>query len=83
MLERVHMPLIERELYKSANGDRWCLVRDSSSGQVFVKHQPNVASGGRPANLDIGEFLSRGHYGPEHQELLRLIGTLAEDPPRA
>ena len=40
------MPVNERELYKSANGDRWCLVRDSRSGQVFVKHQPNAASGG-------------------------------------
>lgn len=26
------------------------------------------------ADLEIGEFLIRGVYGPEHLELLRLIG---------
>lgn len=31
------------------------------------------------ADLEIGEFLIRGVYGPEHLELLRLIGTLVED----
>ena len=66
----------EREVYRSANGDRWYLVRDTISGQVFVKHQPNAPSGGRVTNIEIGEFLGRGHQGPEHQELLRLIGTL-------
>jgi hypothetical protein len=66
----------ERELYSSANGDRWYLVRDTISGQVFVRHQPNAPSGGRTTNIEIGEFLGRGHQGPEHQELLRLIRTL-------
>jgi hypothetical protein len=65
-----------RELYHSANGDRWALVRDSGSGQVFIEHQPNVSSGGRISQVNIGEFLLRGGTGPEHQELLRLIGTL-------
>jgi hypothetical protein len=69
----------ERELYRSANGDRWCLVRDAISGHVFVKHQPNAPSGGRTTNIEVGEFLGRGHHGPEHQELLRLIGTLVGD----
>jgi hypothetical protein len=31
------------------------------------------------ADLEIGEFLIRRVYGPEHLELLRLIGTLVED----
>ena len=31
------------------------------------------------AEIQIGEFLNHGH-GPEHQELLRLIGTLVEEP---
>jgi hypothetical protein len=65
-----------RELYHSANGDRWALVRDSGSGQVFIEHQPNVSPGGRIFQVNIGEFLLRGGTGPEHQELLRLIGTL-------
>jgi hypothetical protein len=77
------MSIEERVLYRSANGDRWYLVRDAGSGQVFVKHQPNPPSGGQTTNIEIGEFLARGHHGPEHQELLRLIGTLVEGLPDA
>ena len=39
---------------------------------------PN-SSTGLTSNIEIGEFLVRGGSGPEHQELLRLIGTLVED----
>ena len=67
-----------KELYSSANGDRWSLVRDPGSGRVSVRHEPNAASGGRASDIGIGEFLVRGGHGPEHQELLRLIGTLVE-----
>jgi hypothetical protein len=73
-----------RELYRSANGDHWSLVRDPGSGRVFVRHAPNAASGGQTSDIGIGDFLVRGGHGPEHQELLRLIGTLVErDPSRA
>jgi hypothetical protein len=74
------MPLGTRRLYNSANGDRWYLVRDTEAGHVFIRHEPNMSSGGRTSNIEIGEFLVRGGSGPEHQELLRLIGTLVEDP---
>ena len=78
------MAVEARELYSSANGDRWYLVRDPGSGRVFVRHAPNAPSGGRTSDIDIGEFLVRGGHGPEHQALLRLIGTLVEGgPPRA
>jgi len=70
-----------KELYRSANGDRWCLLRDPGSGRVFVRHEPNVSSGGRPSDLGVGDFLVRGGDGPEHQELLRLIATLVEGGP--
>jgi hypothetical protein len=70
-----------KELYSSANGDRWYLVRDLGSGGVFIRHEPNAPSGGRTSNIGIGEFLTPGGHGPEHQELLRLIGTLVEDGP--
>ncbi len=74
------MSLVQtRELYSSANGDRWLLVRDRGSGRVFVRHEPNISSGGRSSEIEIGAFLARGGHGPEHQELLRLIGTLVED----
>ena len=68
-----------RELYASSNGDRWFLARDPDLGRVFVRHEPNAASGGQRAEFEISEFLARGGQGPEHQALLRLIGTLVED----
>jgi hypothetical protein len=68
-----------RELYHSANGDRWSLANDSASSRVFVRHEPNLASGGQISDIDIGAFLNRGGQGPEKQELLRLIRTLIEE----
>jgi hypothetical protein len=68
-----------RELHATANGDRWFLARDPGSGRVFVRHEPNAASGGRRAEFEIGEFLARGGQGPEHQARLRLIGPLVGD----
>ena len=75
------MSLEARELYRSANGDRWSLVRDAASERVFVRHEPNVSSGGRASDIEVGDFLARGDRGPEHQALLRLIGTLVEGCP--
>jgi hypothetical protein len=66
-----------RRLYCSPNGDRWNLTRDGS-GEVFVQHEANPASGGHVANIEIETFLGSGR-GPEQQELLRLIGTLVND----
>ena len=68
-----------RLLYSSENGDRWYLVRGATPEQVMVRHEPNAASGGQVADLSIAEFLIRGVYGPEHIELLRLIGMLVEE----
>lgn len=67
-----------RDLYSSSNGDRWYLAHEPRSGRVFIEHRPNAASGGDTSLLEIGEFLTQTH-GPEHDELLRLIGTLVED----
>jgi len=69
-----------RELYHSANGDRWHLVRDDEEEEVFVMHQPNAASGGQSTDIEIGTFLSQGGHGPQHQALLRLIGSLVKGP---
>lgn len=67
-----------RELYSSPNGDRWYLARDVDLGQVFVRHEPNIPSGGKAAHIEVGAFLDRGGHGPEHRALLRLIGMLVE-----
>jgi hypothetical protein len=65
-----------REIYRSTNGDRWLLARDPETGRVFVRHEPNLPSGGQVADIELGAFLIAAHNGPEKQELLRLIGTL-------
>jgi hypothetical protein len=68
-----------RVLYESANGDVWRLVRDPRSSVPMVEHEPNGSSGGRTSLTEIGQFLRAGGSGPEHQALLRLIGTLIAD----
>ena len=68
-----------RELYSSQNGDRWLLAREPDSGRVFVRHIPNMPSGGTTTDIEIGAFLCERNYGPQHMELLRLIGTLVEE----
>lgn len=72
-----------RELYRSPNGDSWFLGREPENGHAFVIHQPNAPSGGRLSHIELGEFLRSDPKGPEHQALLRLIGTLVEVPPFA
>jgi hypothetical protein len=69
-----------RELYRSPNGDTWYLGREPENGRAFVIHQPNSPSGGRLSHIELGEFLRRNAGGPEHQALLRLIGTLVDVP---
>jgi hypothetical protein len=70
-----------RELYRSPNGDTWYLGREPQSGRAFVIHQPNAPSGGRLSHIELGDFLRGSAGGPEHQALLRLIGTLVGVPP--
>ena len=70
------MTLETRQLYASPNGDRWYLARYPESGRVFVQHVPNVPSGGQTTNIELADFLGRGGNAPEHQALVRLIGTL-------
>jgi len=78
------MTFQSRELYRSApDGDQWSLVRDTESGRVFIEHKPNISSGGQTSQMEIGDFLAHGGGGPEHQALLRLIGTLVTAFPRA
>jgi hypothetical protein len=70
--------MTEKILYESPNGDVWRLIRDPRSGLPMVEHKPNTGSGGRTSLTEIGQFLRTGGNGPEHQALLRLIGTLVE-----
>lgn len=72
-----------REIYTSSNGDKWFLSRDPSTGCAFIRHQANLPSGGQSTDIDISAFLNRGQRNPEHQALLRPIGTLIENSPEA
>ena len=71
------MTVERRELYRSANGDRWFLAREPGRGP-FIVHEPNLPSGGRASRIEIGAFLGRGE-GPEQQRLLELVNTLVEE----
>jgi hypothetical protein len=70
-----------RELYRSPNGDRWSLGRDPADGRAMVVHEANGPSGAAISFITLGDFLGHGGNGPEHQALLRLIGTLVQAPP--
>jgi hypothetical protein len=71
------MTVRTREIYRSASdGDRWLLARDPDTNRVFVRHEPNLPSGGQVVDIELGAFLIAAGSGPEKQELLRLIGTL-------
>jgi hypothetical protein len=62
-----------REINRSPNGDRWLLARGPETSRVFVRHEPNLSSGGQVEDIEIGAFLIAAGNGPEKQELL---GTL-------
>jgi hypothetical protein len=72
-----------RELYRSPSGDTWFLGREPEDGRAFIIHQPNGPAGGKLIPIELGAFLNAETKGPEHQALLRLIGTLVEVPPYA
>jgi hypothetical protein len=67
----------EREIYHSENGDRWLLAK-GDDGRPFIAHKANLSSGGKVTPIELGDFLSGGKAGPEHQALTRLIGSLVE-----
>jgi hypothetical protein len=60
-------------IYRSSNGDRWSLIRDTSTGRVFVRHEPNPSSGGRVTDTDVEEFLSVDGPGPEFAALRHIL----------
>ena len=67
------MALSTEDFYRSSNGDRWQLIRDPASGRSFVRHEPNLSSGGRITDTDVEEFLNRTGSSPEKS---RIAGAL-------
>jgi hypothetical protein len=76
--EEVGMAIVTREIYSSANGDRWLLARDAASERVFIKHEANAPSGGQTTEYAVGAFLT-GPQHPQQEALLELIGTLVPE----
>ena len=69
------MPQIE--IYKSASGDGWFLCRNEM-GTYMSCMKSNEASRGKVSAVGIGEFLSQEKVSPEHDTLLRLVGSLVD-----
>ena len=61
------------DIYRSSNGDRWRLVRDTETGRAVVRHEPNRASGGAITETDVDDFLSVDGPGPEFDALRRIL----------
>jgi hypothetical protein len=61
------------EIYRSSNGDRWTLIRDTSAGRLLVRHEANPSSGGRVTDTDVDAFLRIAGSGPEFDALRRLL----------
>jgi hypothetical protein len=62
-----------KDFYRSSNGDRWQLVYDDASGRSFVRHEPNLSSGGRTTDTEVEEFLNRTGSSPENLALRALL----------
>jgi hypothetical protein len=61
------------EFYRSSNGDRWRLVRDTETGHGTVRHEPNLPSGGRVTETTVEDWLDRTGASPESAALRSLL----------
>lgn len=61
-----------RELYVSSNGDKWEVAEDDDK-RLFIRHTPNLASGGRQSIMTIAAFLQPSQAGPQQDALNKLI----------
>jgi hypothetical protein len=71
------MAITAEDFYRSSNGDRWQLIRDTASGRAFVRHEPNLSSGGRVTDTEVDEFLNRTGSSPENLALRALLAKHA------
>jgi hypothetical protein len=69
----IFVTITTKDFYRSSNGDRWQLIRDIDSGRSFVRHEPNLSSGGRTTDTDVEEFLNRTGASPENLALRALL----------
>jgi hypothetical protein len=67
------MTISVQDFYRSSNGDRWQLICDTATSRSFVRHEPNLASGGRIMETEVEEFLNRTGTSPENLALRALL----------
>ncbi|RUV24528.1 MULTISPECIES: hypothetical protein [unclassified Mesorhizobium] len=72
-----------RAFYTSSNGDRWLVVKVGERDEIFVRHEPNRASGGQPSEVDVETFMARGPGSPEGEALIDLLDQLRTEQDRA
>jgi hypothetical protein len=68
------MTVFIEDFYRSSNGDRWQLIRDTETERKVVRHEPNLASGGKVTEVDVKLFLDRTGSSPENLALRDLLG---------
>jgi hypothetical protein len=68
------MAITTDDFYRSSNGDRWQLIRDTATGRSFVRHEPNLLSGGRTTDTDVEEFLNRTGSQPRESRIAGALG---------
>jgi hypothetical protein len=73
------MAVVSQDIYRSANGDCWRLIRDTASERAFVRHEANQPSGGRVTDTDVEAFLRRNGSAPEDVALRRLLNTSPDE----
>ncbi len=54
------MTIARKLIYAASNGDNWFLCVGKNPTDVFVLHEPNGPSGGRPSRVELSTFLSSG-----------------------
>jgi transaldolase len=77
---RQHAAPLAQDIYRSSNGDRWQLIRETESGGAFVRHEANPSAGGHVTDTGVDEFLSLHGSGPESVELRRMLQEHNEPP---
>jgi hypothetical protein len=75
--ERFFIAMTKDDFYSSSNEDRWQLIRDTTSAPSFVRHEPNLSSGGRTTDTNVDEFLDRTGSSPENLALRALLDKQA------
>lgn len=72
------MAVMRTSIHQGTNDDRWFLCVGDDPTDVFVFHEPNGPSGGKPYRIELSAFLASGDGSPERLALLRMVGSLVE-----